>query len=71
MCDAQLELSLDQSQRSEAKSEHPRESRPAIGWFAKIRKTVDRIFNREALRSPRPEQIWLSEAHRTSNSQLI
>ena len=61
----QLELALAGASAAQLVGPRPRPQSRASWWFQRMRQIVDRACDWQPVLVPRPEQIWLPNAHRT------
>jgi hypothetical protein len=63
--DPQLELALAEGSAPQLVGPRPRRQSRASWWFQRMRQLVDHACDWQPALTPRPEQIWFPNAHRT------
>jgi len=61
----QLELALAEGSAAQLVGPRPRRQSRASWWFQRMRQLVDHACDWQPVLVPRPEQIWIPDAHRT------
>lgn len=61
----QLELALAERSAAQLVGHRPRRQSRASWWFQRMRQIVDQACDWQPALTPRPEQIWFPNAHRT------
>ncbi len=70
MVNGQLEMNLGSGRGCHNGARHHRRQGRAHWWFERMRQVVDRAIDWEPAPPPRPEQIWVPNAHRQAGAPV-